>query len=64
MLQNAHLAGSYRNIIKSTVPVDVIRKPVLPWTGRKNLVSGFRPGKFILESGLIPKVEGLIAIGV
>jgi hypothetical protein len=49
ILENVDLTASLRSILKPTIPVTIIRKPVLTETGLEDFISGFRPGKFVFE---------------
>jgi hypothetical protein len=40
ILQNVDLTGSFQGIFEPAVPIAIIGKPILSWTGFKDLISG------------------------
>jgi len=50
ILQDINLAGSFWSILKPSVPVAVIGKPVLTEAGLEDLVPCFWPWEFVLSS--------------
>jgi hypothetical protein len=49
VLKNINLPGSLRGVLKPSIPVSIIGKPVLPGASLKDLIPGFRPGEFVLQ---------------
>jgi hypothetical protein len=49
VFQNINLSGSLRGVLKPSVPVAIIGKPVLSRASLEDLIPGFRPGEFILQ---------------
>ena len=51
VFKDVDLTGPFWSILKPTVPVAVIREPVLPEAGFKYFIPGFGPRDFVFEFG-------------